>query len=264
HGVLPRQHGQRLSRRSRRPRSLLTIMQAPPAILLRVAAESSDQDDAKSCGATRRLWDDAHHFLMARHSRSLPVPHWYRPPDQRWNQGVVMAPEPESAPTTSASVLVIFGITGDLAKVMTFRSLYRLEARGLLKCPVVGVAFDDWTVDQLVQRARESIEGAGERLDPVIFNRFAERLSYVSGDFTDPETYRDMGKAIGDAGHPVFYLEVPPSLFSTVVKGLAEAGLNTSARIVVEKPFGHDIESARQLDGEIHQYIDESQLYRID
>ncbi len=151
-----------------------------------------------------------------------------------------------------------------LARVMTFRSLYRLEARGLLKCPVVGVAFDDWTVDQLVQRARESIEGTGERLDPVVFNRFAERLSYVSGDFTDPETYRSVGKAIGNVSQPVFYLEVPPSLFGTVVKGLAEAGLTASAHVVVEKPFGHDLESARQLAGEIHEYIDESQLLRID
>ncbi len=175
-----------------------------------------------------------------------------------------MASAPTSAPTTNADVLVIFGITGDLARVMTFRSLYRLEARGLLKCPVVGVPFDDWTVDQLVQRARESIEGTGERLDPVVFNRFAERLSYVSGDFTDPETYRSVGKAIGNVSQPVFYLEVPPSLFGTVVKGLAEAGLTASAHVVVEKPFGHDLESARQLAGEIHEYIDESQLLRID
>ena len=75
-------------------------------------------------------------------------------------------------------MFVVFGITGDLAKVMTFRSLYRLEARGLLQCPIVGVAVDDWTVEQLVQRARESIEGTGEQLDPAVFDRFAARLSY--------------------------------------------------------------------------------------
>jgi glucose-6-phosphate 1-dehydrogenase len=175
-----------------------------------------------------------------------------------------MTPTTESAQSTAADVLVIFGITGDLARVMTFRSLYRLEARGLLQCPVVGVAFDDWTVDQLVQRARDSIEGAGERLDPVVFDRFAARLSYVSGDFAAPKTYEDVGSAIKDANNPVFYLEIPPSLFGTVVKGLAEAGLTASARVVVEKPFGHDLESARSLAGQMHEYVDESQLFRID
>ena len=91
-----------------------------------------------------------------------------------------------------ADVFVVFGITGDLAKVMTFRSLYRLEARGLLDCPVVGVAVDDWSVDDLKERARTSIEGTGEKLDETVFDRFAERLSYVSGDFTDPATgYRE-------------------------------------------------------------------------
>jgi glucose-6-phosphate 1-dehydrogenase len=114
-----------------------------------------------------------------------------------------------------ADVLVVFGITGDLAKVMTFRSLYRLEARGLLQCPIVGVAVDDWSVEQLVERARTSIEGTGEPLDPVVFDGFAARLSYVHGDFTDPATYGRVGAAIKDASLPVFYLEVPPFLFGT-------------------------------------------------
>ena len=163
-----------------------------------------------------------------------------------------------------ADVFVVFGITGDLAKVMTFHSLYRLEARGLLDCPIVGVAVDDWTVDQLVERARESIEGTGEQLDPAVFDRFAARLSYVQGDFGDAATYDRVGKAIEGASTPVFYLEIPPFLFGTVVKGLADAGLTKTARVVVEKPFGHDQESARALADELHQSIDESQLYRID
>jgi glucose-6-phosphate 1-dehydrogenase len=163
-----------------------------------------------------------------------------------------------------ADVFVVFGITGDLAKVMTFRSLYRLEVRGLLQCPIVGVAVDDWTVEQLVMRARESIEGTGEQLDQAVFDRFAARLSYVSGDFTDAATYARVGDAIKGAECPVFYLEIPPFLFGTVVKGLAEAGLANSARVVVEKPFGHDLASAQSLAGELHEYIDESQLYRID
>jgi glucose-6-phosphate 1-dehydrogenase len=163
-----------------------------------------------------------------------------------------------------ADVFVVFGITGDLAKVMTFRSLYRLEQRGLLDCPIVGVAVEDWTVEQLVERARESIVGTGETLDPKVFDRFAARLSYVSGDFTDASMYERVGAAIGGAGTPVFYLEIPPFLFATVVKGLAEAGLTKTARVVVEKPFGHDRASARALADELHQYIDESQLLRID
>ncbi len=167
-----------------------------------------------------------------------------------------------------ADVLVVFGISGDLAKVMTFHSLYRLEARGLLNCPIVGVAGNDWSTEDLREHAREAIsacgEAAGEGFDEAVFARFAERLSYLSGDFSDAATYRQIGDAIGDASSPVFYLEIPPSLFGMVIKGLAEADLTHSARVVVEKPFGHDLESARALAEEIQEYIDESQLYRID
>ena len=163
-----------------------------------------------------------------------------------------------------ADVLVVFGITGDLAKVMTFRSLYRLERRGLLDCPIVGVAVDDWSVDDLRKRARDSIEGTGETIDESVFERFAGRLSYVSGDFQDAETFLKVGAAIKGTETPVFYLEIPPFLFGGVIKGLKEAGLTGSARVVVEKPFGHDRDSARALAEDIHQYIDESQLYRID
>jgi glucose-6-phosphate 1-dehydrogenase len=163
-----------------------------------------------------------------------------------------------------ADVLVVFGITGDLARVMTFHSLYRLEARGLLDCPIVGVAVDDWTVDQLTKRARESIVATGEKLDEKIFTRFAKRLSYVQGDFGDGATYERVGEAIDGASSPVFYLEIPPFLFGRVIKGLAEAGLTENGRVVVEKPFGHDRESAIGLAEELHEYLDESQLYRID
>ena len=161
-------------------------------------------------------------------------------------------------------VLVVFGITGDLARVMTFRSLYRLEQRGLLDCPIVGVAVDDWSIDQLVERARTSIVGTGEQLDDEVFDRLAARLSYVQGDFADDATYKRVGAAIEGASCPVFYLEIPPFLFATVVKGLADAGLTKSGRVVVEKPFGHDLASARALADELHEYVDESQLYRID
>ena len=163
-----------------------------------------------------------------------------------------------------ADVLVVFGITGDLAKVMTFRSLYRLEARGLLTCPIVGVAADDWTVDELVERARTSILATGEPLEEEVFARFAARLSYVSGDFGDASTYERVAVAIGDVRQPVFYLEIPPFLFGGTVKGLADAGLIRDGRVVVEKPFGHDLASARALADELHRSIDESQLLRID
>ena len=107
-----------------------------------------------------------------------------------------------ASPTSNdspADVLVVFGITGDLAKVMTFHSLYRLEQRGLLQCPIVGVAVDDWTIDQLVQRARDSIVGTGEQLDEAVFERFAERLSYVQGDFGDAAAYERVATAISGA-----------------------------------------------------------------
>jgi glucose-6-phosphate 1-dehydrogenase len=163
-----------------------------------------------------------------------------------------------------ADVFVIFGISGDLAKVMTFHSLYRLERRGLLNCPIVGVAGDDWSVDELRQHARQSIADCGETIDDEVFDRLAARFSYVPGDFGDADTYRRVAAAIGDARTPVFYLEIPPSLFGMVIKGLAEAGLTKSARVVVEKPFGHDVASAAALNEEIHTYLDESQLFRID
>src|SRR5262249_8607450 len=168
----------------------------------------------------------------------------------------------------AADLLVIFGITGDLAKVMTFLSLYRLERRGLLDCPIVGVAGNDWTVEHLRKHARECIEGTGESVDNDVFDRFAARLSYVSGNFTDAGTYQRVAaavsKAVADVQSPVFYLGSPPFLFGPVIGELSGAGLTEKARVVVEKPFGHDLASARALAAEIHQYINESQLYRID
>ncbi len=171
---------------------------------------------------------------------------------------------PDAGGARPADVFVIFGITGDLAKVMTFHSLYRLEARGLLDCPIVGVAGDDWTVEDLRKRARTSIEECGETIDEEVFARLAGRLSYVSGDFSSEDTYAKVAAAIKDARCPVFYLEIPPSLFGMVIKGLSDTGLTGNGRVVVEKPFGHDAASARVLNEQIHEHLDESQLYRID
>jgi len=179
------------------------------------------------------------------------------------------SPSPSAASRSrsprAADVLVIFGITGDLAKVMTFNSLYRLEARGLLNCPIVGVAFEDWSNKELREHARKAIEtSSGKKPVAKIFNRLAKRLSYVQGDFAEGDTYERVAAHIKDARTPVFYLEIPPSLFGMTIKGLYEAGLTKNARVVVEKPFGHDLASARALAADIHQYIREDQLYRID
>ena len=178
--------------------------------------------------------------------------------------GPAQTPSGHDTSAKMADVLVIFGITGDLARVMTFRSLYRLEKRGLLSCPIVGVAGEDWTLEHLREHARECIEGTGEVLENDVFDRFAARLSYVSGDFTDSGTYKRVASAIGGAQTPVFYLEIPPFLFGAVIKELSAAELTKTGRVVVEKPFGHDLQSARELAAEIHRYIEESQLYRID
>ena len=175
----------------------------------------------------------------------------------------VERPTTSAAGTQPADVLVVFGITGDLAKVMTFRSLYELERRGLLDCPILGVAVDDWTVEDLRKRARESIEAGGD-VDEQVFDRFAKRLSYLAGDFADSATFERVAAAIPDAQNPVFYLEIPPFLFGAVIHGLAAAGLTKNARVVVEKPFGHDAASARELNDSIHEHLDEAQLYRID
>lgn len=166
----------------------------------------------------------------------------------------------------NADHLVIFGISGDLAYKMTLPSLYRLEARGLLNVPVLGVANTDWGPNGLADRARASItENAGEPLDEAVFARLVAKLSYIPGDFSDPGLYTQIAQSIGGSKAPCFYLEIPPSLFAMVAKGLAGADLlGWPARLVVEKPFGHDRESADALAADLHQYVQEEQLFRID
>jgi glucose-6-phosphate 1-dehydrogenase len=164
----------------------------------------------------------------------------------------------------ASDVLAIFGISGDLAKKMTFRALYRLEERGKLDCPIVGVAIDDWDDEKLRDHAREAIGATVGDPDEDVFARLAKRLSYVQGDYADAATFDRVGKALGDAKRPVFYLEIPPSLFATVVQGLGKAGLTENAHVVIEKPFGHDLESARELNAELRKVLSEEQILRID
>jgi glucose-6-phosphate 1-dehydrogenase len=164
----------------------------------------------------------------------------------------------------AADVLTIFGISGDLARKMTFRALYRLEARGKLNTPIVGVAIDDWDDERLREHAREAVAASIEDPDEDVFARLAKRLSYIQGDYADAATFAKVGEAIEGRRRPVFYLEVPPALFATVVHGLAEAGLTENARVVIEKPFGHDLESAQALNAELCEVLGEEQILRID
>jgi len=164
----------------------------------------------------------------------------------------------------AADVLAIFGISGDLAKKMTFRALYRLERTGKLNCPIVGVAIDEWDDAKLRAHAREAIEATVSDPDDEVLGQLEARLSYIQGDYADSATFTKVGKALGDAKNPVFYLEIPPFLFSTVVNGLGAAGLTENAHVVIEKPFGHDLASARALNAELREVLEEDQILRID
>ena len=164
----------------------------------------------------------------------------------------------------ASDLLVIFGITGDLARKMTFQALYRLERRGLLECPIIGVASDDISVEELVKRARKAIEGAGEKINGKVFDRFAHRLSYLHGDVTDSALYDALKKKIGPKHNCLYYLEMPPSLFAPIVENLAEAELLDGSRVAVEKPFGHDLKSAGELNKRLRAVLDEDQIFRVD
>ena len=164
----------------------------------------------------------------------------------------------------AADVLVIFGITGDLARKMTFRALYRLERRELLEFPIIGVAGTEITTTQLVKLAREAIVDSDEKLDDAVFDRLARRMSYVSGDAMDGALYRKLAAKVGSSQRPLYYLEVPPSLFGPIVENLASAKLVRDGRVAVEKPFGHDLNSARELNARLHRVVREDQILRVD
>jgi glucose-6-phosphate 1-dehydrogenase len=163
-----------------------------------------------------------------------------------------------------ADALVIFGITGDLARKMTLGSLYKLEQRKRLKCPIIGVARNDWGDEELRDHAREAIRGTIDDPDEEIIERLAARMRYVPGDYADAETFKRLAADLRGSKHPVFYLEIPPSLFAPVVESLGEAGLTEGARVVIEKPFGHDLDSARALNAELLEVLEEDQILRID
>jgi glucose-6-phosphate 1-dehydrogenase len=166
-----------------------------------------------------------------------------------------------SAPRSDA--IVIFGASGDLAYKKIFPALQAMARRGHLDVPVVGVARSDWTAEQFRARARESIERHGDFDEPA-FARLRERLHYVRGEYGDPATMSTLRKELGDANRPLYYLAIPPSLFEAVVGGLGRSGCARGARVVVEKPFGRDLASARALNRTLHEVFDESRIFRID
>jgi glucose-6-phosphate 1-dehydrogenase len=162
-----------------------------------------------------------------------------------------------------SDLLVIFGITGDLARKMTFRALYRLERRELLQCPILGVAGDDITLEELVNRARKAIADTGEKVDDKVFDRLADRLSYLHGDVKDYALYDSLAARIGSK-RCLYYLEMPPSLFAPIVESLGKADLLKRSRVALEKPFGHDLASAQELNARLHAVLDEEQILRVD
>jgi glucose-6-phosphate 1-dehydrogenase len=162
-----------------------------------------------------------------------------------------------------SDALVFFGATGDLAYKQIFPALQRLAKRGQLNVPVIGVAKSGWTLEQLKKRAQDSVEHDGG-LDPAAFAKLTGALKYIDGDYTDPGTFRQLREQLGAAKHPLHYLAIPPELFGEVVKQLASANCSEGARVVIEKPFGRDLESARKLNATLHTAFEEDDIFRID
>jgi glucose-6-phosphate 1-dehydrogenase len=163
-----------------------------------------------------------------------------------------------------SDALVFFGATGDLAYKKIFPSLHAMVKRGTLDVPVIGVAKEDWSIEQLRARARDSIDTHGGGVDLEAFERLSSLLRYVGGDYADPATFRALRAALGAAERPAHYLAIPPFLFQEVIEQLARAGCSNAARVVVEKPFGHDLESSRALDRVLLGCFDEHRIFRID
>ncbi len=163
-----------------------------------------------------------------------------------------------------SDALVVFGVTGDLAHKMIFPALYAMVKRGALKVPVIGVAFPKWSLERLRRRATDSIERAGGVDDRQALKQLLGLLHYVSGDYTDSATFAALQQALGKAKRPAHYLAIPPSLFSTVIERLGASGLAENARVIVEKPFGRDLASARRLNQVARSFFPEDSIFRID
>src|SRR6266853_6590653 len=162
-----------------------------------------------------------------------------------------------------SDAFVFFGATGDLAYKKIFPALQALIRAGQLNMPIIGMARAGWTLDKLRERARESLEHNGG-VDADAFVKLSARLKYDGGDYQDPATYERLRQALDGAARPLHYLAIPPSMFATVVQGLASAGCAKDARVIVEKPFGRDLVSAQALDRTLHEVFPESAVFRID
>jgi glucose-6-phosphate 1-dehydrogenase len=162
-----------------------------------------------------------------------------------------------------SDALVVFGVTGDLAFKQIFPALQAMIRHGHLNVPVLGVARSGWSLDQLRDRARESVQQHGG-LDPAAFQKLCGLLRFVGGDYEDPGTYERLEEALAGCRRPLHYLAIPPSLFGTVVAGLARVGAAADARVVLEKPFGRDLASAQALNATLHQFFPEPAIFRID
>jgi glucose-6-phosphate 1-dehydrogenase len=167
-----------------------------------------------------------------------------------------------SAPRSDA--LVLFGATGDLAHKMIFPALYAMAKRGALDVPVIGVALPNWSRERLHGRVTDSIERAGGITNKRALRTLLSLMTYVSGDYADPKTFAAIKKQLGTARRPAHYLAIPPPLFETVIAGLGTAGLAKNARVIVEKPFGRDLASAKQLNAVAHSVFPEDAIFRID
>jgi glucose-6-phosphate 1-dehydrogenase len=167
-----------------------------------------------------------------------------------------------NAPRSDA--LAFFGATGDLAYKKIFPALHAMARRGHLEFPVIGVAKSGWNLDQLRARARESIEKHGGGVNDEAFKRLIAHLRYIDGDYQDPATYTALLKAMDGAKYPAHYLAIPPSLFGVVIENLGKSGCARNGRVIVEKPFGHDLPSAQALNETLHTVFDESRVFRID
>lgn len=163
-----------------------------------------------------------------------------------------------------SDALVFFGATGDLAYKKIFPALQSMVTRGTLTVPVIGVAHSGWNLDLLRERARASLIEHGGGVDEAAFSRLASLLRYVDGDYTDPATFVSLRAELGSAKRPTHYLAIPPSLFGTVIEALGKSGCAAGARVVIEKPFGHNLASARMLNETLHRVLPESSVFRID
>ncbi len=166
--------------------------------------------------------------------------------------------------TVHSDALVVFGATGDLAHKMIFPALYALVRQGVLAVPVIGVACSNMSLAQLRTRAEDGIRKSNRTIDRRALKRLLSMLRYVDGDYNDPATFRALRKALGSARHPAHYLAIPPALFATVIQGLGAAGLADGARVIVEKPFGRDLASARELNRVARSVFPEDAIFRID